>query len=158
TGNNIATATVTPQAADLQVTKSATPRMGANVRFTIALNNLGPSPATNVTVHDLLPAGLTLVVASASQGSYDPSTGVWTVGTVTTTIAQTLTMTAGVTSPIPATNTASISQSDQFDPNTTNNSASVTVRPTVANDFNNDGFSDILFENTGGGIAMWLMG
>jgi uncharacterized repeat protein (TIGR01451 family) len=158
TGNNTATATVTPQAANLQVTKSATPRMGANVRFIIALNNLGPSAATNVTVQDVLPAGLTLVAATPTQGSYVSNTGVWSVGTVTTSIAPTLTITASVTSPNPSTNAASITHSDQFDPITTNNSASVTVRPTIAHDFNNDGFSDILLENTGGGIAMWLMG
>jgi hypothetical protein len=30
--------------------------------------------------------------------------------------------------------------------------------PTATHDFNRDCFSDILFQNTGGGIAMWLMG
>ena len=33
-------------------------------------------------VQDLLPAGLTFVSATASQGTYDHGTGVWTVGTV----------------------------------------------------------------------------
>src|SRR5262249_40664175 len=42
---------------------------------------------------------------------------------------QTLTLTATVDSPNAQTNTATISHSDQFDPNTANNSASVTETP-----------------------------
>ena len=52
--------------------------------FTITLTNAGPDTATGVQVTDLLPAGLTFVSATPSQGTYNPATGVWTVGTVTT--------------------------------------------------------------------------
>lgn len=73
-----------PQA-DLRVAKSVddpTPGEGDPVRFTLVVNNLGPEPATGVEVADLLPAGLTYVADTPSQGSYLSGTGIWTVGTV----------------------------------------------------------------------------
>jgi uncharacterized repeat protein (TIGR01451 family) len=99
------------------------------VTFTITLTNNGPDPATGVTVQDTLPAGLTFVSAAPSQGTYDNTTGLWDVGTVTTATPQTLTIRAQVTSPSAQTNTATIGHSDQFDPNVGNNSASATVTP-----------------------------
>ena len=43
---------------------------------------LQPDAAAGVSVNDLLPAGLSFVSASASQGSYVSGSGVWTVGSV----------------------------------------------------------------------------
>jgi hypothetical protein len=94
----------------------------------VTLADTGPSDATDVQVTDLLPAGLTFVNDTPSQGSYDATTGLWTVGTVTTTTPQTLTVMARVVSPNSQTNTANITHSDQFDPDPNNNSASA-VRP-----------------------------
>jgi uncharacterized repeat protein (TIGR01451 family) len=57
--------------ADLRVTKTAsnlTP--GNTVSFTVTVVNDGPNRATDVRVLDLLPAGLTFVSATASQGIY----------------------------------------------------------------------------------------
>jgi uncharacterized repeat protein (TIGR01451 family) len=119
--------------ADLALRKTvndSTPNVGDTVTFTVTLTNNGPNTATNVTVSDGLPAGLTLVSATPSQGSY--AGGVWTVGTVTTTAAPTLTLTALVVSPNAETNTAAISHSDQLDTDTANNSASATVTPQQA--------------------------
>ena len=59
-----------------------TPNVGDTITFTVTLSNTGPNTATNVQVTDVLPAGLTFVSATASQGTYDSATGVWTVGTV----------------------------------------------------------------------------
>ncbi|OKO66810.1 DUF11 domain-containing protein, partial [Bradyrhizobium sp. AS23.2] len=92
-GNNSASATVTPQQADLQLTKTVsnpTPNVGDTITFTVTLSNVGPTTATNVGVQDLLPAGLSFLSATPSQGSYVNGTGVWTVGTVTTATPQTL--------------------------------------------------------------------
>jgi uncharacterized repeat protein (TIGR01451 family) len=132
-GNNQASATATPQQADLALTKTVsnpTPNVGDTITYTVTLNDLGPNPATNVTVDDLLPAGLTLLTATPSAGTYGG--GVWTVGTVDPSRAETLTLTARVDSPSPQTNTATIGHSDQFDPDTTNNTASATATPQQA--------------------------
>ena len=54
------------------------------VTLTVTVSNNGDESA-QVSVNDLLPAGLTLVsgmLPSASQGSYDTSTGIWDVGEV----------------------------------------------------------------------------
>ena len=51
---------------------------GENVLFTVRVDNRGPSPATGVAIADALPAGLALVSATPSLGTY--SGGVWTVG------------------------------------------------------------------------------
>jgi uncharacterized repeat protein (TIGR01451 family) len=135
TANNSASASITPTDADLTLAKTvsnATPNVGDTITFTITLTDAGPSAATSVTVQDLLPAGLTFVSATPSQGSYTPAAGVWTVGSVNTTTPQTLQIQAAVMSPNPRTNTASISHSDQFDPNPGNNSASATEAPQLA--------------------------
>ena len=131
-GNNQASIGETPQQADLFLSKrvdDSTPLVGATVTFTVTLTDLGPNTATGVFVRDLLPAGLTFVSALPSQGSYDPATGVWIVGTVTTAVPQTLELLATVTVAKPVTNTAGIKSADQFDPDLTNNSDSITVAP-----------------------------
>ena len=129
TGNNVAEATETPQQADLGLVKTVdntTPGVGERVRFTVALTNAGPDPATSVEVSDLLPAGMVFASARPSQGSYNPGSGVWTVGTVKNKTVL-LRIDATVVSPGLHTNTAAISSSDQFDPNTLNNAASASL-------------------------------
>ncbi len=138
--NNTDSVTETPQYADLAVTKvvsDATPNVGDTITFTITLSNLGADTATNVTVLDQLPAGLQFVSATTNEGTYDPGTGIWTVGTVDTLFARTLQIDALVLAPgsgvpQPATNTASVNTSDQYDPDPTNNTDSVTETPQYA--------------------------
>ena len=135
TANNTASATQTPQQADLALSKTTsdpTPNVGQTVTYTVTLSDNGPDAATNAQVTDLLPAGLTFVSAMLSQGTYDPNTGIWTVGTVDVGSPQTLVIQAMVTSPISSTNTAMITDSDQFDPVITNNTTSVVVTPQQA--------------------------
>src|SRR5260370_687419 len=110
--NNSASVTETPQQADLVLTKtvnSTSPNVGDTTTFTLSLTDAGPNSASNVTVQDALPAGLTFVSATLSQGVYNSATGLWTVGSVTTAFPRTLALVAQVTSPNPGTNTASIS-------------------------------------------------
>jgi hypothetical protein len=53
------------------------------------------------------------------------------VGTVTNGASPTLTLTARVTSSAPQINTATITHSDQFDPDLNNNTAGATETPTT---------------------------
>ena len=132
TANNTGSATETPQRADLSVTKTvsdATPNVGDQITFTVTLSNEGPDAATGVQVSDLLPAGLSFVSATPSQGSYDNGTGLWNVGTVGPGGSPTLTVTATVVSLDTQTNTGTISAADQFDPDTANNTDSATATP-----------------------------
>src|SRR5262249_22384237 len=95
-------------------------------------SNNGPDEATNVQVRDRLPSGMTFVSARPSQGSYDSTTGFWTVGTVTTSAPLTLDLEGVVVSPKPQVDAARIVQADQFDPDTGNNTAAATVTPQQA--------------------------
>ena len=135
TANNTASATQTPQQADLALTKTVSnpaPNVGDTITYTITLTNSGPDPATGVQVQDASATGVSVVMADPSQGTYDPASGIWTVGTVDVGSPATLVIQAIVTSPNPRTNTATITSSDQFDPNTGNNTASVVTVPQQA--------------------------
>src|SRR5207245_1893967 len=83
--NNSASATETPQQADLALTKTvnnAAPNVGDTITFTVTVTDNGPNNASNVEINDALPAGLSFVSATPSQGTYSNGTGVWTVGAV----------------------------------------------------------------------------
>jgi uncharacterized repeat protein (TIGR01451 family) len=61
-----------PGSANLKITKSDSPdpvRLGGTLTYRIGVENLGPSPATGVTVTDNLPAGVDLVSATGPSGS-----------------------------------------------------------------------------------------
>src|SRR5262249_51531583 len=115
-----------------RVADNKTPNVGDTVHFTITLTDAGPDTATGVTVRDLLPTGLNFVSATPSQGTYNPTTGIWTVGTVTTSSPQTLVIAAVVTNSEEEINTATISHSDQYDPDPANNTAKSAVTPQQA--------------------------
>lgn len=111
--------TVTPQQADLELTKvvdDANANVGQEAVFTITVSNQGPNPATNVGVTDQLPSGISYVSSTPSQGSYDSSTGVWTVGSISSGGQSTLKLVGRVETPGLKTNMAQVSASDQFDP------------------------------------------
>jgi len=132
TGNNSDIATETPQHVDLALAKSvnnATPNVSDQVTFTVTLSNSGPDIATGVQVTDLLPAGLTFVSAIPSKGTYTAASGLWNVGSVMPGTPQTLTLVATVVSPDPRTNTATVTDVDQFDTNGANDTASASETP-----------------------------
>jgi uncharacterized repeat protein (TIGR01451 family) len=113
------------QVADLALTKQVSPTHqmeGFDVTYTFILHNNGPSPATNVTVTDPF-SGVTVVGPNTpSQGTFDPGTGVWSVGTLAPEVGATLTVTARVDVLGPIASTAH-ARADQFDPDLSNNTS-----------------------------------
>ncbi len=81
--------------ADLEVTKSinsATINCGSTPVYTITVKNNGPADAAGIVVNDLLPAGLVFGSATATQGTYNSTTGNWTVGALANGASATLTL------------------------------------------------------------------
>ncbi|NJD22136.1 MAG: choice-of-anchor A family protein [Melioribacter sp.] len=73
------------QKADLKIEKTVdnpNPQCDDNVNFTIKVTNLGPDSSSGIVVTDLLPSGLNYVSSTASQGTYNSTTGIWNVGTL----------------------------------------------------------------------------
>ena len=67
---------------DLEIIKTvsnATPKKGDEVVWNITVLNNGPDNAVNTRVHDILPSGL-VWISDNSNGAYNPSTGIWTIG------------------------------------------------------------------------------
>ena len=133
--NIIASSSFTVRSTDLQVTNAvdnATPNEHDTVTYTITLTNNGPIDATGVTVYDALPLGVTYVSSTASQGSYDASSGNWTVGDIANAASSTLTIKVTInsgTGALAIDNGTQIIYADQPDSNLNNNTAlaSVTV-------------------------------
>ncbi|MFN3409497.1 MAG: Ig-like domain-containing protein, partial [Limisphaerales bacterium] len=130
TDNSPATAvfTVVP-VSDLGVIKSAAGVVNATnlLTYTLTVTNAGPSPATSITLTDVLPPAVSFVSASAG-GSHSSGTVVWTnLGPLAA--SNTLSVTITVAAPAEAaslTNTASVS-SPILDPNSGDNNAPMVV-------------------------------
>ena len=127
-----------PPSVDLAVTNvvdDATPVEGDAVAFTITLTNTDMlNDATGVTMSALLPSGLTFANKTPSQGTYDELTGVWDVGTLTTTAQATLVIDATVdvgTHGSTLDLVASVTGVSPTDNNATNDSATASVSPTL---------------------------
>ena len=122
---------------ELSVTKSASVATifgGGSFVYSVTVTNNGSSDATNVSLDDVLPLGVSYSSYIASVGIYDDATGVWSIGSLANGITATLDIT--VTANLVAidtvvTNTASNLILDQGDPDTSNNqdSVDVTVQP-----------------------------
>ncbi len=122
--------------ADLAVWKTVNTNAvneGGTVFFAVSVTNLGPDEAETIAIGDLLPAGLTFVSSTPSQGAYDDGTGEWNVGTLAASNGATLEIEATAdlgTGGSTFTNVASRIGSVPADPNPSNDvsSAAVTVR------------------------------
>ncbi|MGN7757413.1 DUF6923 family protein [Chryseobacterium sp. 22532] len=134
---------VTASESNLGVTKTvnnSTPAAGSTISFTVTANNTGASNNTNVIVNDLLPSGYTYVSSTTSTGTYNSGTGVWTIGSLNAGASATLQVNAIVKSTGSYMNTATIS-GDLLDPDSTNNTASVTPTPVIT-DTDGDGIDN----------------
>ncbi len=127
-------------AADLAVSIAADPpdpTVGSEVTYSVTLRNDGPDDATGVAAAMVLPAGLAYVSHGTGSGTYNGTTGVWTVGDVARNATSTLTVTARLDAGAAGqvlTSTIGISASDASDPDVSDNTASaaVTVAPSDA--------------------------
>ena len=124
--------------ADYVVTKTVddpAPNVGDQVTFTVTITNDGPDDDTQLpagvgaglVVNDVLPAGLAFVSATPSAGSYDESTGDWTLDTLPEGEDETLAIVATVTQAGVTTNTATLTASEIPDTDDTNDSGSASI-------------------------------
>jgi uncharacterized repeat protein (TIGR01451 family) len=138
-GPETATASVNRAAANLVTVKTRassdpTPAVGDTVTFAITVTNNGPSAATNVTLSDALPAGMTAtgLNGSATAGTY--AAPVWTIPSLANGASAVLTIQGTVDSGQEAqtiTNTTTAAVSNQLDPTTAGDDLTESV--TVSN-------------------------
>ncbi len=136
--NNTASATTTVNTtnnADMSITKTSSPNPVAvnnNLSYLITVTNGGPAPATGITVTDTLPAGVTFVSATPTQGTCNSAGGTVTCDLGSLTLGALARVTVVITPRSTGTisNTATVS-SNEADPNMANNTvtASTTVSP-----------------------------
>jgi uncharacterized repeat protein (TIGR01451 family) len=131
--NNQSTVCVmAPRSADLQVSMSVsspTVLVGGTVSYTITVKNNGDDPAYAIDLQEQFPAfpALNPTTFTASQGSYDPSTGLWNLASLGNGVTATLTL--NVTAPNtagPLTDQGNAS-ANTSDPDNANNTASATT-------------------------------
>ena len=133
TADDLSESVTVGNSTDLVIGKTVdngTPDEGDTVTFTVTVTNSGPAQATNVSIDDVVPAGLTAGTITPSQGSYTAPT--WTIGTIDSGANATLTIQATVdagTAGSTITNTVTNVTLDQVDDNTTADdlSESITV-------------------------------
>lgn len=121
---------VNPTSADLSVTKTASPnpgQVGVPLSYRIIATNNGPAAATNVIVTDALPAGLTFVSATTTQGNCNGTATVnCNLGSLAVGGSAIVTIVVTPSSTGQITNSATVTGTEP-DPDTTNNTASATT-------------------------------
>ena len=116
--------------ADLAISKSmisgANPSPGDIISFEVILQNNGPNNATNISIEDMLPTGLTLNTNSLDNGatfSLNTNTITWNIASLSANSTITLSYTVLINSPTNSsteyTNIAQVTATDQPDPNST---------------------------------------
>ncbi len=128
--NNVASARVTPQAADLSLTKSvdnSAPDLGETVTYTIEVSHRGGAAVDAADVIDRLPEGILYVSDQATRGSYDAESGVWTIGSLARGGRETLALTVVVDTAEAVTNVAEIGAVSPGDPFGNNNTGAASV-------------------------------
>jgi uncharacterized repeat protein (TIGR01451 family) len=129
TANNQACASITVQPPDLEIVKTvdiAVPHVGDVVTYTITATNHGPGTAAfaNVLVSDVLPNTVDLVSSTASLGTWNSTTGQWSIGTLVSGATATLQISAKVNqnaSTVKVRNCAALVFTEPADLNSANN-------------------------------------
>lgn len=117
--------------ADLSLAMSDAPdpvRKGGTLTYTIVVTNAGPGASSGVVVSDTLPASVTLLGATSSQGSCTGTGTVsCTIGTLAAGATATVTLSTRADTVGTASNTASVGATTP-DPSMTDHQATVTTR------------------------------
>lgn len=119
----------------IAVVKQASPdpvRVGDDLTYTLTIVNCMPGPATGVTLTDTLPAGVTFISASSTQGTCPRPGGAedrvtCDIGTVAEEDRATVTIVVRPSEAGPLTNTASVGANEP-DPDPGDNTDTVTTR------------------------------
>jgi uncharacterized repeat protein (TIGR01451 family) len=107
---------------DLAISSSldnATPPVATSISFTIVVTEESGHAASAVIIDATLASGLAYVSAQATQGSYDPGSGEWTVGDLSASGTATLTLTARADSFDPIGQSFEVKSHDQNDTDST---------------------------------------
>ena len=122
---------VSNETIDLAITKEVNDEsvlLNTEVSFTITVENLTTGTAQNIVVSDLLSDGFEFLSSDPSKGSYDDTTGEWTIDELVGEENATLIIRTKVTEAGTLTNTATLSSSLPIDDNPENDTASVEVK------------------------------
>ncbi|HEU4934272.1 MAG TPA: PQQ-dependent sugar dehydrogenase [Pyrinomonadaceae bacterium] len=128
---------VNPLSADLSISNTASPnpgQAGVSLSYRIIATNHGPKPATNVTITDTLPAGVTFISATATQGNCNGSGPViCNLGSLDVDTSAIVTIVVVPSSAGQITNSATVSATET-DSDSTNNTAAITtvIQPAAA--------------------------
>jgi gliding motility-associated-like protein/uncharacterized repeat protein (TIGR01451 family) len=118
--------------ADVSVVKAFSPAetyLGSEITFDIAVQNNGTGIARNVQLNDILPSGYTYISSGVTGGGqYNPLTGIWNIGTMSSGQRYVLQVKARVNLTGSYTNTATVTATSR-DNNPGNNSSTVTPVP-----------------------------
>jgi uncharacterized repeat protein (TIGR01451 family) len=121
---------VIPTGVDIAVTLAASPLntvTGDIITLTATARNAGPDDATGLTVSLPLPIDLNAEGLTASVGSYEPTTGVWTIGALPAGTTATLQLSLRVIARSTPTLTATSTHVDQIERNPANDAATVAL-------------------------------
>jgi uncharacterized repeat protein (TIGR01451 family) len=123
---------------DISITKTVDnlkPTVGNTIKYLLTVNNRGPYSANGVTMTELLSSKLQFVSAIPSQGTYNPTTGIWNVGTLANGASATLTINAIVKASGTIINSADVSAL-AIDPDLSNNIVQQTIEAQAAETVN----------------------
>jgi uncharacterized repeat protein (TIGR01451 family) len=124
--NDVSTLTVAaPRLADLDLTATGT-QTGGTATFTVTVKNLGGDPSYNPRVRVMVGGGqVTATGTSVSQGTFDPTSGMWQLGSIGAGSTETLQF--RVTAHHGSVGVHASVTASTADPNLINNQATATV-------------------------------
>lgn len=125
-----------------KVANHMTSTVGETIVFTVTVFNDGTSDSNNVEVSEQITSGFTYVSNSATIGTYDPFSGIWTIGDLLAGQTAVLTVTVTVNPSGDYVNTAMILVSDPDDTDLDDNLVLVEIDViclTVYNEFSPNG-------------------